>query len=306
MSRIHDALRRAELDRVSRAAKTDPKELTEFPADTLLSSMVDGKSSDSPVSDDRVPDVHGALSYESLAKKCAHPDWRIDPQMSVFERGEPGNPGAERFRTLRSRLYQVAKVKPLRRVLITSSAPAEGKSFVAANLAQSFASGPECRVLLVDADMRASRLDVALGAPRTPGLTNYLRGGADEISVIQIDAQSGFGFIPAGDPVADPGELILGGRMKNLLDLVTPAFDWVILDSPPALAVHDASLLADLCDGVLFVVKAGGTSLDDAMKASSEFENKNLLGVVLNQVEKADLCEGYYFSGEYGSGQKKK
>ena len=305
MSRIHDALRRAELERVSQAAKMDVKELAELTADILLPSVADGKSSDSPLRRNQVPDVRGTLSYEALAKIGAHSDWRIDPQMSVFEGGDPGNAGAERFRTLRSRLCQVAKVRALRRVLITSSAPAEGKSFVAANLAQSFARGRDCRVLLVDADMRASRLHVALGAQRTPGLTNYLRGETDEVSVIQIDSQKGFGFIPAGEVVSDPGELILGGRMKDLLDRVAPAFDWVILDSPPALAVHDASLLADLCDGVLFIVKAGGTDYDDVVKASSEFQSKNLLGVVLNQVEKADLYENYYHGSESGGGQKK-
>jgi capsular exopolysaccharide synthesis family protein len=304
MSRIHDALRRAELERASQAAKADVKELAGLITDTIPSDVVDKRNSDLPVLPNRESEVRGVLSFEALAKRCAHPGWRIDPQMSVFEGGETGNAGAERFRTLRSRLYQVARTKQFRRVLITSSAPAEGKSFVAANLAQSFAGGRDCRVLLIDADMRLSRLHVALGAPNIPGLTNYLRGETDEISVIQIDAQKGFGFIPAGDAVADPSELILGGRMKNLLDLVTPAFDWVILDSPPALAVHDASLLADLCDGVLFVVKAGETSDGDAVKASSEFQGKNLLGVVLNQVEEADLYEDYYYSGENG-GEKK-
>jgi|SRR5579864_3561154 len=304
MSRIHDALRRAELERASQAARTDVKELAGLITDTIPSDVVDKRNSDLPVLPNRESEVRGVLSFEALAKRCAHPSWRIDPQMSVFEGGETGNAGAERFRTLRSRLYQVARTKQFRRVLITSSAPAEGKSFVAANLAQSFARGHDCRVLLIDADMRISRLHVALGVPKIPGLTNYLRGETDEISVIQIDAQKGFGFIPAGEAVADPSELILGGRMKNLLDLVTPAFDWVILDSPPALAVHDASLLADLCDGVLFVVKAGETSDGDAVKASSEFQGKNLLGVVLNQVEKADLYEDYYYSGEH-SGEKK-
>ena len=304
MSRIHEALRRAELERASQT-KTDVKELADLTTNTFLSSVADERSSDSPVLRSKAPEVHGVLSFEALAKGCAHPGWRIDPQMSVFEEGETGNAGAERFRTLRSRLSQIAKIKQFRRVLITSSVQAEGKSFVAANLAQSFARGPNCRVLLIDGDMRLSWLHAALGAPKTPGLTNYLRGETDEISVIQIDAQKGFGFIPAGDAVADPGELILGGRMKNLLDRVTPAFDWVILDAPPALAVHDASLLADLCDGVLFVVKAGATNYDDAVKACSEFQEKNLLGVVLNHVEKADLREDHYYTGEYGGGQKR-
>jgi capsular exopolysaccharide synthesis family protein len=152
-------------------------------------------------------------------------------------------------------------------------------------------------VLLIDADLRLSRLDKVIGAPNKPGLTDYLRGEKDEFSVIQLDAQKGFAFIPAGDAVPDASELILAGRMKKLLDLVTPVFNWVILDSPPTLAVHDASLLADLCDGVVLVVKAGKTNHEDAVKTSQEFRQKNLLGVVLNQAEKRDFYGEYYRSG---------
>jgi Mrp family chromosome partitioning ATPase len=75
-------------------------------------------------------------------------------------------------------------------------------------------------------------------------------------------------------------------------------FDWIILDSPPALAVHDASILADMCDGVLFVVRAGSTDFQLAEKASAEFREKNLLGVVLNRVEKHDAYGGYYYGYE--------
>jgi Mrp family chromosome partitioning ATPase len=72
-------------------------------------------------------------------------------------------------------------------------------------------------------------------------------------------------------------------------------FDWILLDTPPALAVHDASVLADLCDGVLFVVRAGSTNFEVAEKASAEFRAKNLLGVVLNRVEKQESYGGYYY-----------
>ncbi len=75
--------------------------------------------------------------------------------------------------------------------------------------------------------------------------------------------------------------------MKVLLETLTPAFDWVIFDSPPSLPVHDASSLADLCDGVLFVIRAGETSYEVAKKAASEFRDKNLIGVVMNQVDKS-------------------
>jgi len=84
-------------------------------------------------------------------------------------------------------------------------------------------------------------------------------------------------------------------RMKQLLDRMSLLFDWIILDSPPALAVHDASILADMCDGVLFVVRAGSTDFELAAKASAEFREKNLLGVVLNRVEKRDSYGDYYY-----------
>ena len=87
--------------------------------------------------------------------------------------------------------------------------------------------------------------------------------------------------------------------MTEFLDRVTPAFDWVILDSPPALAVHDPSRLADLCDGVLFVVRASVTTQESAKKALSEFQRSSVLGVVLNRVEKDEMQGSYY--GYYGN-----
>jgi capsular exopolysaccharide synthesis family protein len=194
----------------------------------------------------------------------------------------------------------MAGTRPLRRILITSSLPGEGKTFVASNLAKSIARQVERRVLLIDADLRAPRLHVALGAPSAPGLTEYLRGNLDDWGVIQRGSQSNLYLISCGEKVSNPSELLLGARMKKLLDCVTPLFDWVILDSPPALPVHDASSLSDMCDGVLFVVGAGGTSYEQAEKACLEFRKKNVLGVVLNRAEKGLDYGGYSY--EYVAG----
>src|SRR5262249_54993533 len=148
-------------------------------------------------------------------------------------------------------------------------------------------------VLLIDSDLRAPRLHTALGAPSTPGLTDYLRGESDEYAIVQ-NLASNLCLIPCGEYVSNPSELLLTDRMKRLLDRVTPMFDWVILDSPPTLLAHDACSLADLCNCVLFVIKAGATSDESAKKASLEFRGKNLLGAVLNQVEKEEMQESYY------------
>jgi capsular exopolysaccharide synthesis family protein len=213
----------------------------------------------------------------------------------VFHGGDLQKIGAERFRTLRSRLSQIAATQTLKKVIVTSSIPAEGKTFVAANLANSIVRQRDRRVLLIDADLRASRLHLVLGAPASPGLTDYLRGEADESAVIQQGPDGNLFFIPGGALVSNPSELLLGDRMKLLLERVAPLFDWIILDSPPALPVHDASTLADLCDGVLFVVRAGQTDWEMAEKASAEFRDKGLLGVVLNGVEKGDSYGTYYY-----------
>jgi capsular exopolysaccharide synthesis family protein len=184
-------------------------------------------------------------------------------------------------------------------LLITSSIPAEGKTFVAANLAQSIVRQPDRRVLLIDADLRASRLHQSLGAPSGPGLTDYLRGEVDEYAIIQNGLEGNLCFIPGGQPVSNPSELLLRDKMKHLLDAMSDIFDWVILDSPPALPVHDACMLADICDGVLFVVRAGSTDSEIAQRVSAEFRDKNLLGVVLNRVDSADTYNNYYYG--YGS-----
>jgi len=168
---------------------------------------------------------------------------------------------------------------------------------VAANLAQSFIRQTNRRVLLIDSDLRASRLHLHLGAPETPGLSDYLQGECDEFQIIQMGMGGNLCLIPGGSDVSNPSELLHSDRMKQLLDRMSVLFDWIILDSPPALAVHDASILADMCDGVLFVVRAGTTDFQLAEKASAEFREKNLLGVVLNRVEKHDAYGGYYYYG---------
>jgi capsular exopolysaccharide synthesis family protein len=296
MSRIHEALKKAAEERSSKLATDSPLDLIDV-AGVLSSSQVAEKDLSAPSSRTtlRKDADRSRASFDELVKKCVHPKWVVDPRTSVFHGADRHQVGAERFRTLRSRLYQIAGAQPLKKILITSSVPSEGKTFVAANLANSIVRQNERRVLLIDADLRASRLHQTLGAPLTPGLTDYLRGDADEFSVIQKGFDNNLCFIPGGNTVSNPSELLMGERMKRLFDFAAPLFDWIVLDSPPALPVHDASMLADLCDGVLFVVRAGQTNYQMAEKASSEFLNKNLLGVVLNCVEKGDGYGGYYY-----------
>ena len=233
--------------------------------------------------------------FEEFIRRCTPAVWRIEPSTSVFSAHMERRAGAEKFRTLRSRLYQIASSQPVKKILITSSTPAEGKTFVAANLAQSFIRQTGCRVLLIDSDLRASRLHLHLGAKEKPGLSDYLSGTCDEFQVTQVGPDKNLCLIPGGSEVSNPSELLHGDRMKQLLDRMATIFDWIILDSPPVIAVHDSSVLADMSDGVLFVVRAGITDFEIAQKAVAEFQGKNLLGVVLNCVEKSETYGEYYY-----------
>ena len=299
MSRIHDALKKAREERIRQAGGVDDilgDVATRLSDSVKIATQLEDVSSaeDSSAKNTLFP------SFEELLKHCSHPKWKVDPGMSVFEGGQANRAGAERFRTLRSRLCQIAGTRTLRSFVITSSIAAEGKTFVAANLAQSILRQPDRRVLLIDADLRAPRLHLFFGAPKEPGLAEYLRGEVDEYTIIQNGLSSNLCLIPSGKEVSNPSELVLSDRMKRLLELATPVFDWVILDSPPALPVHDASLLADLCDGVLFVVRASATDFELVTKASSKFREKAILGIVLNGVNKNELYgrEYYKYNGK--------
>lgn len=301
MSRIHEALKKAAQERNDQAST---RAVSDF-----LDLSTTGTAAAPPVDVQRPEGLTGLpqatdgryLRFEEFAKRCSRPGWKLGTTANAFSMQSINAVGAEKFRTLRSRLYQIAAAHPLKKIVITSGMPGEGKTFVTTNLAHSFVRQTDRRVLLIDADLRASRLHMLLGAPDRPGLTDYLRGDADEFQVTQVGPTGNLCLIPGGQEVTNPSELLHSERMRQLLERMSQVFDWVILDSPPAMAVHDASILADMCDGVIFVVRAGSTDFEVAAKASSEFREKNLLGVVLNRVEKGDAYGDYYYGYDSAS-----
>lgn len=308
MSRIHDALKKAAEERAAQLAVAPERAIPEIPTETKQSPSSERKIASLFEETANPPAITptGPVEYQELLKRCAQHDWEPDARSSVFHSSNAGNGGAERFRTLRSRLYQIAGTRQLQRLLITSSVAAEGKTFVASNLALSIAQQAERRVLLIDGDLRAPRLHSAFGAPKRPGLADYLKGRINEYAAIQRGALENLFLISAGQDVSDPSELLLTDKFKCLLNAVAPIFDWIIIDSPPAMPVHDASILADLADGVLLVLRAGLTEAEVAEKITAEFREKNLLGVVLNRVDKADSYGSYYYAGYGADGAEQK
>src|SRR5258706_616535 len=294
MSRIHQALSKAAQERAKQSNAGTAADIAEIAA--AVRRIPDTRHEELAVDVPESPQAELAtFGGEGSEPGFVRSDWELDVRFNAFAPGAKDKAGAERFRTLRSRLFQLADTKPLRRVMVTSSVPSEGKSFVCANLAHAMVQQQNRRVLLIDADLRVPTLHKMLSVPRSPGLSNYLRGECDRYGAIQLGRQANLHFMPAGDEVANPSELLMSDRMKELMRYGEESFDWVILDSPPSLPVHDPSLLADLCDGVLFVVRAAATDFELVAKAANEFRKKNLLGVVFNHVEKAETYGDYYY-----------
>lgn len=302
MSRIHDALKKAEEERAKQSLASLESEAPE-PAgrEATMEEVFPPAAEDAGVSvragfeDGLEPLTIGALNAE--ARRYS---WKPNPKTMLFFGQEGYAPGTEEFRTLRTRLYGMRDMHPLRTVMITSASPGAGKSFVSANLAQIFVQQPNCRALLIDGDLRWSRLHLYLGAPALPGLSEYLRGEANELAVVQRGPLENLFFIPGGKHPTDPAELIANGRLNQLLKRLGPLFDWVILDTPPAMAVSDPRVMAGFCDGVLIVVGAGVEPFDVVQKASAQFKDRRMLGAVLNRAEPRNTYSYKYYGHYYG------
>ena len=296
MSRIHDALKRAEQERAS-SMGTHVEPSYEQPE--VQGQNIPMPPMQSPVTSG----IHSSsdLSYETLLARCPQTNWHPDPMTMLFFEEDDKRIGAEEFRTLRSRLYQIREKMPLKRLLVTSALPKEGKSFVAANLAQVMVRQHGRRALVIDADLRNPGMHRHLGTQQSPGLSDYLAGECDEFAAIQRGPMENLFFLPAGRVVASAPELLANGRLKLLLQRIEPLFDWIILDSSPVIPVSDSTLVANNVDGVLMVVRSNRTPSDIARRAREEFPDKLLLGVVLNGTPSGERSKYYY--GEAVSSQ---
>jgi|SRR5215469_9349393 len=297
MSRIHEALKKAEQER----ALSQPAGAGEPAAVVLEPSMDADRVMATPSL--RAGVVAPALSEENVFARIRQTNWHPDLKTMLFFNNEEHASGMEEFRTLRSRLYQARERQPLSKLLIASPLPKEGKSFTTANLAQVLVRQQGRRVLMIDADLRNPQMHELLGAEAGPGLSEYLSGELDEFSIIQRGTMENLFLIPAGGRRDNPAELVSNGRMRFLLNRLDPLFDWIVVDSPPAALVSDAVLLANYCDGVILVLRSNSTPVDAARRARKEFAERNVVGVVLNGIapELTPYAQ-YYYSAYAGGG----
>ncbi len=204
------------------------------------------------------------------------------------------NVGTEKFRVLRHRLHQIRQARRLTSVLVTSSIPKEGKTVVAVNLAITLALSSQ-RVLLVDADLREPGVHRALGLPQLPGLAEILEGREELEGVVHPVESTKVHYLPAGRTTSNPVELLESVRMRDLVSRLVPAFDWIVVDSPPVIPVADSHGLATLVDGVVFVVRSGSTPREDVQQGIEMLRGAFITGVVFNASDERRHYGYYYY-----------
>jgi protein-tyrosine kinase len=312
MSRIYEALQKAESER--KFERREPE--FEIPDESAAKTTALADPEDPVFSTPRFADTSVVTEpYPEpparrvvgdsldLSRIPAHP-WALSlPQLPALqERG----PAVEQFRSLRSRIFELRDISPLKTILVSSGMPQEGKSFISTNLAVSLARHKNSKVLLIDGDMRRYTLHQILGCEPHPGLADYLAGKVDLLDVMQRpDVSQGttaganpilpnLTFIAGGNGGDKAADLSGSPRFGELLRLAAPHFDWIIVDSSPVLPVSDAVNLARWCDGVLLVARGGVTKFPVAQRAQSELKASKILGFVLNAVQETPEIGGYY------------
>jgi succinoglycan biosynthesis transport protein ExoP len=219
-----------------------------------------------------------------------------DGTYPLLSGGVPAN-FSEAFRALRTNVLFSSAQEGARSLVVTSTGPGEGKSMVASNLAISLAQAGQ-RVLLIDADMRKPKAHEIFGFKQEPGLSNVMVGSTKASDAVRKTTISGLWVLGAGRIPPNPAELLGSARFRDFVTTLKAHFDWIIIDTPPVMAVTDASLVAHHASGVVFVVGAEMTSHHAARRALEQLEHAGakFVGAVLNRV---DLKHNAYYYSQY-------
>lgn len=216
---------------------------------------------------------------------------------------------SESFRILRSRIVHMSDQEDQKKtILVTSAAPAEGKSFVAANLAIALAQGMDQYCLLVDCDLRRPCLAELLGLQDQPGISDYLQGKQSVEQTIKKTPVEKLSLLASGAPPPNPSELVASLRMQGLVQELSSRYTdrFIIFDSPPMRVASETAVLARQVDGVVLVVRWGSSGREHVKKAIEEIGRERIVGIVFNGyraniVEKKLIKYSNYHRYEYAS-----
>src|SRR5947208_4783400 len=200
---------------------------------------------------------------------------------------------AEKFRFLAVRLRRLQQDRAVKKLLVTSTIPEEGKSMISANLALSLARKKRQRIVLVEGDLRRPTLCESFGLRNLPGVSEWLKSGSCEITNVYHIDEAGLWFFPAGSPPENPMELMQSGRLAELMEQFSVWFDWIVIDSPPVLPLADTSVWSRLADGILLVAREGTTRKRELQRGLDTLDHSKLLGLVLNSSDSTDQSNYY-------------
>jgi capsular exopolysaccharide synthesis family protein len=211
---------------------------------------------------------------------------------------------AEKFRFVGVRLRQLQQRRHLKKVLITSTIPQEGKSMVAANLACTLARRTRQKTLLLEGDLRRPALTQLFGLGKIPGICEWLQGERGPMTSIYYLEGPDFWILPAGSTPTNPLELMQSARLSALMDQLTAWFDWIVIDSPPVLPLGDTSIWMRLVDGILLVTRQGTTERKQLERGLEVLDKTKLVGTLLNSASNTEH-HNYYHYGYLPAEQKK-
>ena len=196
---------------------------------------------------------------------------------------EPKSFITEQFKTIRTNIHFSLPGEETKKILVTSTAPGEGKSTITANLGFVFAQEGKS-VLIIDGDMRKPTLHSTFHVDNQYGLSNLLRKRVSYTDAIQETFIYGLYVLPSGPIPHNPSELLSSKAMDQFLSNIEKHFDIILFDAPPVLTVTDAQILANKCDGTVYVINSGTTNRKEAMKAKSLLltSQASILGVIIN------------------------
>ncbi|MDN4071758.1 CpsD/CapB family tyrosine-protein kinase [Fictibacillus terranigra] len=217
----------------------------------------------------------------------------------LITHNNPKSPISEQYRTIRTNIQFSSIDTEYTTLMVTSPGPGEGKSTTVANLAVVLAQQGKS-VLLIDGDLRKPTVHYTFKVSNIQGLTNVLtRQAALEDAVQQTNVDDLY-VLPSGPIPPNPSELLNSKAMEMLVEDANKKYDYVLFDSPPVLAVTDAQVLSNRCDGVVLVTSSGKTGREEALKAKELLENANakILGVVLNGKETKENSYFYYYGNK--------
>lgn len=215
---------------------------------------------------------------------------------SLITYNNPKSPISEAYRVLRTNIQYSSIDNPLKVIVVTSSGPGEGKSTTVINTAITFAQAGS-KVLVIDGDLRKPKIHKLMGLENKNGLTNILASKGDFKESIKQVGIDGIEIITCGAIPPNPSELLSSKQMKMLIQQLREEYDLIMIDAPPVGNVTDAAILSTICDGTILVTASGQVDVASVKRAKELLQkvNANIVGVVLNKLDKNSKGNYYYY-----------